>query len=392
MERTCDLKELRSLVELESEPKVSLYVPQRAEFPAAAENSKQLRHALFGAETKLKEAGCDATQISSLLEPALDLVRDEASLRESGTEGLAVLLAPGVFRQWQLPFPCEPTVDVGPDFRISPLVRLAHWPVQLRIVALSANRVQFYECTRDDIRELELPPGTPTSLESFEWGPDVGRPVRFQTAAGTRGTTQLIHGQASAKEEAQTRLHAYVQAVAHVIGKATSKDALSLILVAVKELHPIFRDAYLPRNLVAPGIDASPAHLSTAQVHEQVIQLVDTNGIGELDRARQHYKSALETHHATSKLEEIVVAAGEGQVDTLIAACDARVWGLWQPDQKRALIMGPTAQSRTVDLLDLAVRETLRHGGHVCVVSRSQVPQQAEAVAGLRWTSSEKRG
>ena len=127
-------------------------------------------------------------------------------------------------------------------------------------------------------------------------------------------------------------------------------------------------------------------------MHEQVIQLVEAYGNGELERARQHYKSALETHHATSKFEDIVVAACEGQTDTLIAACDTRVWGLWQPDQKRALIMSPTSQSQTVDLLDLAVRETLRHGGHVCVVSRSQVPQQAEAVAALRWTSSEKRG
>ena len=170
----------------------------------------------------------------------MDLVRDEVSLRESGSKGLAVLLAPGVCRYWPLPFRCGPTVDVGSAFRITPLVRLAHWPIQLRIVALSANRVQFYECTRDEIRELEVPPGTPTSLETFEWGPDVGRPVRFQTAAGTRGTTQLVHGQASTNEEAQTRLHAYVQAVAHVIGQATSNASLPLILLLSKSYIPSF--------------------------------------------------------------------------------------------------------------------------------------------------------
>lgn len=378
--------DLRTLLIPGPEPRISLYVTQQAGRPASDENAKQLRHALFQVETKLKESGFDTTVVTSLLQPALDLVRDGALWRSQDSQGFALLLAPGVCRYWQLPFACESTVDVGAAFRVAPLVRLLNWPLDVRVVALSPNGVRYLQCTRDAIRELELPHGTPPSLDQFEWGPDVGRAVRFQTSAGAAGGTTVVHGQTSYKDEVETRLQGFVRSVAMRIGESVKQDKVPVVLVAVKELHPVFSDAYIAQGLIEGGVQTSPAHLSDAEIQQQVVQLVDAQGIGELKLAQERYRSAVERHHALSDIETIVPAACSGQVDTLIAAYGERPWGIWEEGSQRALVTSPTSQAPGVDLLDLAIRETLCHGGRVCVVPRSDVPLQAQSVAALRWT------
>lgn len=384
------VEDLKALLSPGPEPRVSLYVTQQAGYPASEGNAQQLRHALFQAEAMLKAGGFDTALVTSLLRPGLDLVRGGDLWKAQGSKGLALLLAPGSCRYWQLPFACESTVDVGSEFCITPLVRLLNWPLDVRVVALSPNSVRLLQCTRDAIHELKLPPGTPPCLDQFEWGPDLGRAVRFQTSAGATGSTSVVHGQTSYKDEEETRLHAYVRSVALHIGESVKQDKRPLVLVAVKELHPVFKDAYIAQGMLDEGIHTSPAHLSDAELQEQVVRSIDAQGYGELKVARDRYRSAVETHHAASEIEDIVPAACAGQVDTLIVADRERAWGIWEKGSQRALVTGPTSQAPGVDLLELAVRETLRHGGRVCVVPRSEVPQQAQSVAALRWSAANR--
>lgn len=379
--------ELRLLATSGSPPCVSLYVTQHPGYPASDENAKELRHVLFLAETKLKQAGIELSEIDSLLQPAMDLVRDHQLRQGTGHKGLALFLAPGFVRQWDLPFECESSVDIGSAFRIGPLVRLVNWQEEIRVVALCPNKVRYFACSRSTIRELELPIGLPASLDQFEWGPDVGRTIRFQTSAGAAGSTTVVHGQTSFKDEVKTRRDAYVRTVAELITQANKHDRFPVVLFAVSELHPVFNEAYLSDELQVPGVHQSPAHLSDAEIHQRLIRLFDINVMGDSKVAFDRYKSAIDTHCADSELETIVAAASAGKVDTLIAAYGQRVWGIYQAGSPRAVVTEATAQAPSVDLVELAVLETVRHGGRVCIVERSAVPDQALAVAALRWTT-----
>lgn len=383
------LDELRILVNPGQTPRVSLYVPLQGAYTASDENAMQLRHALFQAETKLKEFGVDGAVLEALLRPAHELVRSGELDRSTGSKGLAVLAAPGEFHTWRLPFTCESAVDVGTEFHIAPLVRFLNWPLDIRVLALCPTSVRYFRCTRDGLHKLDLPTGTVDCLDHFEGGPDVGRAVRFQTSAGATGATSVVHGQTSFKDAAEPRLQAYVQSIARHIGDSIRRENLPLVLIAVKEIHSIFKDAYTWGGLlVKNGIQSSPAHLSEAEIHTRVMQLPHAGENQELKLARDRYLSAIETHHAGCVLEEIAPAAREGRVDTLIAADGTRVWGLCEEGSQRALVTSATSQAEAVDLIDLAVRETLRHGGRVCVVPRSEVPEQASIIAAYRWIPS----
>lgn len=381
------LHELQTLATPGLPPRISLYVSQQPGYPACNGNPQELRHVLFQAETQLKEAGIDAIEINSLLQSALDLVRAPDLQKATGSKGLALFLAQGFIRTWQLPFDCKSTVDVGSAFRVGPLVRLLSWQDELRVVALCPNNVRYFGCTRSAIRELELPAGIPGSLDQFEGGPDVGRAIRFQSSAGAAGATAIVHGQTSFKDEAKTRLQAYVRTVAECVDQANSNDKLPVVLFAVNELHSVFNAAIADGQHQPVGIDESPAHLSAAEIHDRVIKLFDTNAVGTTKVAFDRYQSALNTHHAASELETIVAAASAGKVDTLIAAYGERVWGIYQAGSDRAIVTDSTCQAPSVDLMELAVSETLRHGGRVCMVEHSATPEQALAVAALRWTT-----
>jgi hypothetical protein len=98
------------------------------------------------------------------------------------------------------------------------------------------------------------------------------------------------------------------------------------------------------------------------------------------DRFHQH------TARTSRDLEEIVPAASQGRVDSIIAAFGERIWGTWNAETQHAAVEdGRRLSGRWIDLLDLALQESLRHDGHVCVVPREHVPDGGVVAAVLRW-------
>jgi hypothetical protein len=180
------------------------------------------------------------------------------------------------------------------------------------------------------------------------------------------------------------RRQEYAQVVARKVGQQLEATPLPLVLAAVKELHPVFQQAYPGRDLVEPGIHGSPDELSDVEIREQAVRLVETRRIGDVQAACERYRHAAHTARATNQLDQVVVAAAQGRIDSLIVAQGLRVWGEWDATAQRVRYSGEGAGR--IDLVDQAVRETLQHGGHVFVVSRRQeAPDEAVAAAVLRW-------
>lgn len=379
--------ELERLVAAGGESCVSLYVPMQHRFPESQENPARLRRAIDQAEGELASSGVKAPDVHSLLRSARDLERNDEFWRQGGLNGLALLLAPQAGHCYRLPFECRESVDVGKAFYLTPLVRLLNWPVEFFVLSLSMNMVRLSRCTRDAMHAVELPAQTPSSEAEYLAGTEVGRPIRFQTAVGatpTGGQITSVHGQTSYKDDAKLRRHEFVQVVARQIAKHLESQPLPLVLAAVQELHAVFQQAFSGPDLVESGIHGSPDELSEVEIREQAVRLLEGRHTGEVRAVYDRYRHAARTPRATNQIDQIVPAAAQGRVESLIAAFDQRVWGFWDGDAQRVRFSG-NEQTGQVDLVDLAVRETLRHAGQVCVVPRQEVPDEAVAAAVLRW-------
>lgn len=378
------LEDLQALLQRGIEPKLSLYVHQQPKYPESEENGMHLRHALFEAATRLIELGHSQADVDSLLRPGVELVRGGELNRANGSRSLAVLLSPDTFDYWQLPFKCESSVQVGAEFCITPLVRLSNWPHECRVAALCADHVRYFHCTQDTILELDLPTEVPDGRDNIAPRTDIDTAVRFQSSAGVLNSIKLIHGQASLKDDEDIRLQTYLRAVAQTIGKAAERDNLPLVLIAARELHSLFKDAFPTTAVLLPPIDASPAHLSAAEIHQRVLPVIERYGNAAAQAALQHYQSAQERHYACQQPQVIASAAYEGRIDTLIVAEGEHVWGLWDSHSRHALVYS-THQTPCIDLLEFAVRESLRHRGRVCVMPRQDVPNAVQCCAVMRW-------
>jgi hypothetical protein len=155
------------------------------------------------------------------------------------------------------------------------------------------------------------------------------------------------------------------------------------VLASVKELHPVFQQAYTGPDLVEPGIHGSPDELSDVEIREQAVRQVEARHVGGVQAFCERYRRAAHTPRGTNQLDQIVVAAAQGRIDSLVAAFGQRIWGAWDAEAQRVSFRSDRPDR--VDLIDLALRDTLRHGGHVCSVLPDDVPDGAVAVAVLRW-------
>jgi hypothetical protein len=369
------------------ELRVSMYVPMEHRFPESQENPARLRKAADQGEALLESRGVKSADARSLLSPARDLERDDEFWRQGGLNGLALLLSPSVGHCFRLPFACPESVDVGQAYYLTPLVRLLNWPVEFFVLSLSMNMVRLFRCTREAMHPVDLPPQTPASEAEYLAGTEVGRPIRFQTVVGatpTGGQITAVHGQTSYKDDAKFRRNEYVQVVARHVGQRLESQPLPLVLAAVNELHPVFQQAYTGPDLVEPGIRGSPDELSEVEIREQAVRLLEARHAGDVRAVCERYHHVAHSARSTNQLDQLVAAAIQGRVDSLIAGLGARVWGSWDSEARTVRFSGD-GQTGRVDLVDLAVRETLRHAGHVCVVPRQEVPDEAVAAAILRW-------
>jgi hypothetical protein len=381
-------EELLALCESGDGPRVSMYLPLERAYPAARENPSRLRAAIGRAEHRLwaSDRPVGEREIAALLAPARELAEREEFRRGSGSESLAVLLAPGFSRVYPLPFACEEVVDVGRDFRLAPLARLANWPDEFYLLALSLNVAKLYYGSPAGLSEVELPAGTPENFVAFVAGTEAGRAVRFQSTVGAGTPRPFLHGGTSHTDYAEVRREEYVRAVAGAVAARTARvPSTPLVLAAAEELHPIFRSEYPGSNLTEPGLHGCPDHLGEAELRERSARLVESRPDGPLAAALERFRRA--KVKSADAIEAVAPAAAGGRVDTLLLACGGRVWGRWNPETRQANVaaVGPEGPPRSEDLAEFALRETLRHGGRVFVVEQERVPGAALISAVLRW-------
>ncbi|MEZ6053611.1 MAG: hypothetical protein R3C02_19820 [Planctomycetaceae bacterium] len=143
------------------------------------------------------------------------------------------------------------------------------------------------------------------------------------------------------------------------------KDQRALF-AGVAELFPYFREEVEYSHLNEQPLTGNPDDLSDEELHRQawpiVASLIDERRLQILDR----WKHAAQTDLGDDALEDIIVAANEGRVETLLLASDSHTWGVYEPETRKVQ-RAKEASAENYDLCDLAAVETLNTGGQVMI-------------------------
>ena len=102
--------------------------------------------------------------------------------------------------------------------------------------------------------------------------------------------------------------------------------------------------------------------------------------IAAIDR----YTSMKGTNIASNNFREIIPAAVNGLIETLIVAAGAHVWGIIDTATGQTIIHESEVPG-DIDLLDFAAVHTFLHRGMLYVAKPAEMPDNAKAVAIARY-------
>jgi hypothetical protein len=387
---TLALDQIKGLAEQTQSPSISIFLPTHRAGEDTQQDPIRFKTLLREAELRLLDKGMGPREVSALLQPARALL-DEAYFWQHQREGLAVFMAPDDFHYYHLPFRVEELLVIARSYYATPVLPLFTNNGHYYILAISQNEVRLFEGTRYSVGQIDLPDGTPESLDEALKSDDPEKQLQFHSGT-SQGTSQggvrssMFHGQGPGDEEQEDRIERYLNLVDAALKEIFREKQEPLILAGVDYLLPIYHKVSEYANIMKEGITGSHEHLRPEELQEQAWPIVEPYFRQEMETVVEQYRQLAATDKATDSIEEIVTAAFYGRVDKLLLVVDTQVWGIFNPDTGN-VVHYQEAQSKEDDLalLDFAAMQTLQKDGNVYALSQMEMPTNSPIAAVLRY-------
>ncbi|MBN1217786.1 MAG: hypothetical protein JXM69_02565 [Anaerolineae bacterium] len=381
-------EDLKTLSQQQNGQFVSIYMPTRPAGPETRENPIRLKNLVTTAEINLIKNGMRPPEAKTILEIAQNLVDDYDFWQHQNT-GLALFVSSDLFRTYRLPLDFEELVVVGNRFHLKPLVSLLSGDGRFYLLALSQNEVRLFQGTRHTFDEVMLTENVPRSLAEALWYEDPERQQQFHTATATPGQPAggrpaMFHGHGVGIDDNTAMIRQYFQKLDQGLAELLRDETVPLILAGVDYLFPIYQKANSYPHLVNQGVGGNPENMNREELHRQAWQIIRPHFEQAQKDAFSRYRQLVKTNHTSQDVRKIVPAAHYAQVDTLFVVSGQQRWGSFDPEENR-IVLNNEPEPQDEDLLDLAVVQTLLHGGTVYALEPEQMPDSSLLAAIFRF-------
>jgi hypothetical protein len=365
------------------DPSISVFTPLQRGGPNTKANAVRLKEQLSEAATRLGERGARPAAIEVLLEPARRLLDDMHFLKHD-SDGLAMFIAPGLFRHYGLPAAFEPVIVVSDRFHVKPLIPMLSEDGRYYVLALSQNGVRLLQCSRYHFRAMDLK-GTPASLAEALRFDEVQHQRQAHSAGGGRGG-MVFHTQAddSDKSVHKENIHQFLHQVENGVTRLLAGEKAPLVLAGAENVRATYREVNTYPHLADGHIDGSPDKLKGQDLQGRAWSIVEPLFAKARQDAVGLYERFAGTERASSKLHEILKGAAAGRVLVLLTDRSRQLWGIWDRQSGRA-VLHDQEQSGDEDLLNRAAVEALLHRAAIFALEPDQMPDGRTAVAVYRY-------
>jgi len=375
---------------LESRPgwHVSIFMPMIHRGSETQQNPIRGKTLIRQAEEQLLANGLRSQEAQELVQPVHQLIGNQVFWQRR-SQGLAIFLAPQIFRAYSVPLPLDELVVVAPRFHSKPLLPLLSGNGHFFVLALSQKEIRLLRGTQFSIDEVELP-GVPQGVAEALRYDDIekkghhypgsqGRPAGGVSALAGHGV-----GIDDATHEPNDTILRYFQQVDTALRAYLRNNHAPLVLAGVEYLLPIFHRANTYPHLLEDGVTGNPEGLRPDELQERAWPIVQPHFQRAQQAAADQYSHLVGTGRATADISAIVTAAYDGRIDTLFVAVNVQQWGVFHPET-REVEVHQEASAGDEDLLDVAAAYTLMRRGTVYAVAPEQIPEATTAAAILRY-------
>ena len=373
-------RQLKELIEARSARCVSIYLPTHRAAPESHENPIRFGNLLGQAEQQLRDVGLKAAAVKTLLKPVAEL-KSDTQFWTHQRDGLAVFVADGFFRTFRLPRSFTEKVAVDDHFQVAPLLQNNG---RYHVLAVSQKSCRLFSGDRDQFEELEVD-ALPDDLKSaLGWSRQKQlnlHSMQHQPQGRGGGDTAMYHGHEV--DSTQTDLAAYFRKVDPALQKALNGDDAPVVFAGVEASFPAYCDITDLKQLLETPLTGNPDDLSLKELHQKSWAIVEPLVRQQQERVLEEFGGRAAHGTATDDLQDILVSARDGLIETLLIAEGASQFGTFD-DESGSTVQNNTKIDGDVDLIDLATLRTLNTGGDVLVFEPDKLPDHMQIGALLR--------
>ncbi|MEJ6980238.1 hypothetical protein WG906_07235 [Pedobacter sp. P351] len=382
--------EFKELANYHTDGCVSIYIPTHSSGMEVNEKYDTLvfKNNVQKAKVQLIAKGLEIKKVDSILSPALELIKNEEFWNKQ-SNGLAVFLAPGFFKLYQLPLPVKEEILVNSSFLLSPILPVMERRHRFYLLVLSKHACKFYEGDQFQMKKLEI--------EELPTGIDDVVPFELKEA-------RQIHRRAGAAAGAA----ASVGASFHGHGSGLS-DEDEYLLQYLKEVDQtlwseVLHNQHVP--LVLASVDYEIAYYKQISNYKHIADVCLSGNFEHEDRHslylkvkeklcpyfREYSKDALKNYYnnsakelTTSIPEEVIPAAYFAQVSDLFVQKDQHLWGSFD-ESNNSITINEEKQLDDECLVNKAIVKTLMNGGEVHMLEKEKMPADSPIAAFMRYS------
>ena len=380
-----DRKELEGLVRAKNGPCVALYMPTERTAAQRKQNLIRFSNLIREAEEHLVSLGYPQPKAREFLEPARSLA-GKGDFWEHQGDGLACFLSAEHLLCYRLPLTFDEKVVISDHFHIKPLFPLLFSIDEFFILALSLGGVKLLRCDRYGSEEVGLA-GVPVSLSEALKYDQPQKQLQYHTgtpggAGGQRAA--MFHGQGTGTDEHKENIHRFFQLLGRGLHQLLATEAKPVILAGVEYLLPIFKEAYDYPLILEPSIAGNPEGVKAEELRREGWKIMEPYSLAKQAMGAARYEQLVGRGRTSTRVEEVIVKAYQGEVDTLFLSAGVQQWGVLD-ERSLSVATHECPLPGDADLLDLAGVYTYLNGGTVYVVPQGSVPGGALLAAILRY-------
>jgi hypothetical protein len=365
-----------------------MFMPMVQRGAETQQNPIRCKTLLRQAEERLLACGSRPGEAQDLLRPVQDLLADRTFWQRQG-HGLALFLAPDMFRAYRAPLPLDELVVVARRFHLKPLLPLLSGDGHFFVLALSQKEVRLLKGSQFDIEEVELPDVPQGMAAALRYDDVEKKDHHFPGSQGRRagGVAPLAgHGVGidDATHEPDDPILRYFQQVDTGLHAVLRDEHAPLVLAGLDYLLPVYRRANTYPHVLEEAVTGNPQGLRPEELRERAWAVVQPHFQQGQERAADQYRQLVGTGRATNEVPAAVTAAYDGRVDTLFVAVGVHQWGVFH-DDSREVEVHQAAEAGDEDLIDVAAMYTFLRRGVVYAVAPGQMPDREPVAAVLRY-------
>ncbi|GGB83509.1 hypothetical protein GCM10011325_08830 [Dyadobacter sediminis] len=325
-------------------------------------------------------------EVKSYLQP-FDKIKEDRNIWNYNLDGLAIFSYGDIFEMVSLPVPVAELAIVADSFHTKPIRKYLQTEDRFQILGLSLHEMRMFEGNRHSISEIELGDDIPKTIKEALGDELTEKHTTVASYGGVGGGSgNMHHGHGSKKDETDIDAERFFRVVAETVHEKFSKvSGLPLILAALPEHHNLFKKVNKNPLLLDHGIalnpDALPADRLTAMAWEVMEPEYNQRLKGWSEKAGQ----AIADQKGSDLIGDIVAAATEGRVETLLLESDRIIPGKIIDESTGRIETGELSDPETDDLLDDIGEIVEKLGGKVVVVPADKMPVTSGSAAIFRY-------